>query len=387
MGFNAGYSTTTGLINTFLGGYAGYSNTTASNNTAVGYQAAYSNTTGSPVDAFGYQSLYKNTTGAGNLGVGSATLQNNTTGSYNVAVGYLALFNNTVNNDNSALGVEALTANTTGTANTGIGRAALKSNTTASNNTAVGYQAGYTNTTATGQVFIGYQAGYTSNGNYNVCIGPYSGYSLTTGTANTFVGTQFSGAGYYVTTGSYNSILGSYNGNQGGLDIRTASNYIVLSDGDGNPRGWFDNSGVWNIGPASAAVTFNPSSGYLVITNNGAQSINITAGANGVYLSHNGTSWNAISDERFKENLVPISDAITKVNSLRAVTGNLISDEDKKSRAFLIAQDVQKVLPEAVDETNPNQLGLAYTDVIPLLVAAITELNAKVTALEAKLGA
>ena len=31
-------------------------------------------------------------------------------------------------------------------------------------------------------------------------------------------------------------ILGSYDGNQGGLDIRTGNNNIVLSDGDGNPR-------------------------------------------------------------------------------------------------------------------------------------------------------
>ena len=39
-----------------------------------------------------------------------------------------------------------------------------------------------------------------------------------------------------MTTGSRNTIIGRYNGNQGGLDIRTSSNNIVLSDGDGNPR-------------------------------------------------------------------------------------------------------------------------------------------------------
>ena len=39
-----------------------------------------------------------------------------------------------------------------------------------------------------------------------------------------------------MTTGAKNTIIGAYTGNQGGLDIRTASNYIVLSDGDGNPR-------------------------------------------------------------------------------------------------------------------------------------------------------
>jgi len=106
----------------------------------------------------------------------------------------------------------------------------------------------------------------------------------------------------------------------------------------------------------------------------------------GVYLSPGATSWAAISDERKKENLVPIANAITKISSLRAVTGNYIADPDKKSKAFLIAQDVQAVLPEAVDTSDPDVLGLAYTDVIPLLVASIKELSAKVTALEAKVG-
>jgi len=50
-------------------------------------------------------------------------------------------------------------------------------------------------------------------------------------------------AGGAITTGSKNVVIGQYNGNQGGLDIRTSNNYIVLSDGDGNPRGIFDGSG------------------------------------------------------------------------------------------------------------------------------------------------
>ena len=163
-----------------------------------------------------------------------------------------------------------------------------------------------------------------------------------------------------------------------------AADTVAIGTG-GSERMRLTSSGVLTLNSNSANI--NPTSGYLVITNSGGQSINIVAGANGVYLSNNGTSWNAISDERFKENLIPISDAITKVNSLRAVTGNLISDEDKKSRAFLIAQDVQKILPEAVDKSNPEQLGLAYSDVIPLLVAAIKEQQALITALTARITA
>jgi hypothetical protein len=104
----------------------------------------------------------------------------------------------------------------------------------------------------------------------------------------------------------------------------------------------------------------------------------------GVYLANGGTSWTANSDERLKTDLKPIENAAEKVATLRAVTGRFKTDEEKVSRSFLIAQDVQKVLPEAVNVQSDEQgtLGLQYTDLIPLLVAAIQELNAKVEALQ-----
>ena len=105
----------------------------------------------------------------------------------------------------------------------------------------------------------------------------------------------------------------------------------------------------------------------------------------GVYLNGtSATSWSAVSDERFKDIIEPITNAVAKVGSLRAVIGKLKVDQAETRKTFLIAQDVQAVLPEAVDSSNPDKLGLAYTDVIPLLVAAIKELTARVQTLEAR---
>jgi hypothetical protein len=109
--------------------------------------------------------------------------------------------------------------------------------------------------------------------------------------------------------------------------------------------------------------------------------------ATGQYMTSGGTSWNATSDERLKENLTPITDAVNKVSTLRAVVGNYISDENKTPTPFLIAQDVQSVLPEAVDASNENELGLSYTGMIPLLVAAIKEQQALITQLTARITA
>ena len=118
-----------------------------------------------------------------------------------------------------------------------------------------------------------------------------------------------------------------------------------------------------------------------------------SVGTNGVYLTNTGSSWNAVSDERKKTIVEPIANAAEKVASLRAVIGYYNHDENQIRRPFLIAQDVQAVLPEAVNIQDPETgtLGMSYTDTIPLLVAAIKEqqafianLTARIAALEAK---
>ena len=83
--------------------------------------------------------------------------------------------------------------------------------------------------------------------NDNTATGYFALYS-TTGSNNTAIGKD---AGKNITTGSKNTIIGSFNGNEGGLDIRTANNHIVLSDGDGNPRQVIDSSGNFGIGTTS----------------------------------------------------------------------------------------------------------------------------------------
>jgi hypothetical protein len=131
-----------------------------------------------------------------------------------------------------------------------------------------------------------------------------------------------------------------------------------------------------NTGGADSVIVFalpGANTGYIKYVRSSSQIQVIPGGSGGVSIADGATSWSAISDERQKENLIPIVDAVEKVSSLRAVTGNYIVDATKKSRSFLIAQDVQKVLPEAIDSSNPDILGLAYTDVIPLLVAAVKE--------------
>ena len=101
-------------------------------------------------------------------------------------------------------------------------------------------------------------------------MGEQAGYLQTTSSANTFVG---NGSGQSITTGGSNSILGRFSGNQGGLDITTSSNYIVLSDGDGNPRQVIASNGDVLIGKTAANSTVagvqNNATGFGIFTVNG----------------------------------------------------------------------------------------------------------------------
>jgi hypothetical protein len=144
-----------------------------------------------------------------------------------------------------------------------------------------------------------------------------------------------------------------------------------------------------NASSADACINFtdNTTHNYYFGGNNGGAYV--VANTNGVRLANGGTSWASDSDERVKDIIEPITNAAEKVSTLRAVIGRYKTDEEDKRRAFLIAQDVQAVLPEAV-VAQPDEIGtlsLAYTDVIPLLVAAIKEQQALITQLQADVAA
>lgn len=89
----------------------------------------------------------------------------------------------------------------------------------------------------------------------------------------------------------------------------------------------------------------------------------------------------AFSDESLKENVTSIDGALDKVKSLNGVTYNLKSSGQRS--VGLIAQNVQKVVPEAVLESEESKLlSLAYGNLVGVLVEAIKELEKRVEELE-----
>ena len=285
-----------------------------------------------------------------NVAVGDSALEANTTGNVNTAVGYRALLTNTTGYENTAIGPNSLKVNTTGLYNTAVGSTALFSNTTSSNNTAVGYQAGFTQTT----------------GHTNTNVGVKAGYGTTTGIDNTYIGPY---AGIYMTTGSKNVIIGRHSGNFGGLDIRTSSNNIVLSDGDGNPRLYYNNGSLTWFSPAIRDKTT-------------AAAANMHIDATGGYMMR------STSSLRYKNTVNDATHGLTELLALRPVTYKGNNDGDTVFGG-LIAEEVHDAgLTEFVqynDDGEPD--ALAYSNMVSLCIKAIQEQQATITALEARITA
>jgi len=293
---------------------------------------------------------------------------NSATGNRSTFVGYQSGYNTTGAN-NVAFGYQALTANTSGAENTAIGYGAMQSSTTAADTTAIGHTALS---------------------------------SLTTGVSNTAIGDN---SGNQITTGAKNTILGRYNGNQGGLDIRTSSNYIVLSDGDGNPRIVHNGTsaefgtGVGTRSLGSLALQANNDNGGFVLIEKTSSSgdgdrfikfsrADVSIGT----IDMNGTtgvSYNTSSDYRLKENVIDMTGATERLKQLNPVRFNFIADADRTVDGFL-AHEVQDIVPEAITGTkdevdadgNAVYQGIDQSKLVPLLVATIQELEARIAALE-----
>tara|TARA_B110000208_G_C11581301_1_gene362662 strand:- start:244 stop:630 length:387 start_codon:yes stop_codon:yes gene_type:complete len=94
----------------------------------------------------------------------------------------------------------------------------------------------------------------------------------------------------------------------------------------------------------------------------------------------------AYSDIRVKDNIEVIPNAIDKVKQLSGYTYNRTDIGDvEKRHTGVIAQEVLKVLPEAVQlgETEEDKMSVAYGNMVGLLIEAIKEQQVQIDELKA----
>ena len=125
----------------------------------------------------------------------------------------------------------------------------------------------------------------------------------------------------------------------------------------------------------------------------------MTIAPNGnIGVSTDGTQIYNASDVRLKRNIETVTYGLDKVLALNPVKYNWISgfsqSEETKTLLGFIAQEVQNVIPEAVesfsnggtivigDSVIENPLRVSEKFIIPVLVKAIQELQAQITELK-----
>ncbi|HEY8949892.1 MAG TPA: tail fiber domain-containing protein [Rhizomicrobium sp.] len=130
-------------------------------------------------------------------------------------------------------------------------------------------------------------------------------------------------------------------------------------------------------------------SSVLAIANGGRVGIGTTAPSLNLYVNGTagGTSaWSSPSDIRLKKNIVPIQDALSIVEKLRGVRfdwrapnersiGQNLDLPLKDPQIGLIAQEVRKVVPEAVTVPSDPKAPLSVSEakLVPVLIEAIKE--------------
>jgi hypothetical protein len=223
-----------------------------------------------------------------------------------------------------------------------------------------------------------------------------AGNGNTTGTSSMLVGQDGGSSGYCWNRATGAALLFGTNNTErmritSGGDLlvgATAPPFSNANFADGstyvNGNAFINNSS----GTSQYNVRFDGYSDQLfVVWSNG------NTQSNSIYYAYGGTAWVNSSDEALKDIIEPITNAVDKVSQLRSVIGKYKTEEEGARHPFLIAQDVQKVLPEAVYlnksrvEGEPDTLGVGYTDVIPLLVSAIQEQQAIITDLKSRIEA
>ena len=280
-------------------------------------------TVGTTLGVTGATTIQTLTVGKGNSSIatnstfGYLALNSNTTGFNNVAFGHQALKANLDGNNNSVFGADALYANTSGSQNSAFGYDALGNNTIGEYNNAFGYESIRTNISGVKNNGFGYGTLRLATGSFNSALGNAAGSTLTTGSVNIFLG---------------------------------------------------NNSAPSAVGVSNEVNIYNGS---------------VTARFQGA-----AAAWTFVSDARDKDNIENLGFGLNFVTQLqpRKFSWNIRnSDVDKgKEASGFIAQELLSVVQSnnadylgLVYTNDPNQFSIAQTNLIPVLVNAIKELNAK----------
>ena len=257
------------------------------------------------------------------------------------------------------------------------------------------------------------EASYTGNSNLvtlgTVTTGTWNATTIATNRGGTGL-TSFTNGGAVYATSTSALTTGTLPVASGGTGQTTFTNgQLLIGNTTGNTLTKATLTGTANrvtVTNGSGSITISTPQDIATTSNPQFGSLGIGTAASGtageIRATNQITSY--YSDERLKEDIVEIQDALEKVMSLRGVTykPNSIAESlgyKKQNEVGVIAQDVERVLPEAVkpapfdimlfenteiSKSGHNYKTVQYEKIVPLLIEAIKELNKEVQHLKSK---
>ena len=220
------------------------------------------------------------------------------------------------------------------------------------------------NNTASGDYSTAMGIQTTASGNYSTAMGAYTtasgNYSTAMGVYTTASGGMSTAMGYYTTaSGDYSTAMGYQT---------EASDRSSLVIGEYNLLG----STVTN-----SASLFSTENTAFVIgngTNWGNRSDALTVLFDGTTTIAGDLSIN--SDARLKANIISLGSTLAKLLQIDGKTYTMKKDKNKKQKIGVLAQDIEKVFPELVSESNGVK-SVNYQGLVPVLINALKEQDSK----------
>jgi hypothetical protein len=347
-----------GNSNVFLG-FAGNSTTTGFENTASGAVALSNNTSG-----------YQNTA------IGVVALRDNTEGNRNTAIGELALNDNLTGHDNTASGVSALLLNVDGSYNTADGENSLTYN-TGSYNTALGYASGPDQTfpNLTNSTAIGAYADVMENN--AMVLGSIKGVNNATADTNVGIGTTAPAFKLHIGLGNNDfRVEGPPLGTKDGLMASFGGGGDFAIDAPGNPGARFMVKEAATLSAIRVGV--------------GTPFPDNTLTVNGSADKPGGGSWGTFSDGRLKTLHGTFNAGLSQILKLHPIRyrykkENALGIHDHEEHIGFVAQDVQKVIPEAVTENDKGYLLVNNDPILWSMLNAIQQQQHEIAELRVRL--
>ena len=198
--------------------------------------------------------------------------------------------------------------------------------------------------------------------------------TFTQGDGSTFVVTVDTGSG--VGSGMSDLVDDTTPQLGGNLDLNSRN---IIGTGSINIIGNITGSNVKSIGDVNAVDSTLTGTITAATASFGPVSASIIQASGDITAFYS-------SDERLKDNVTPIASALDKINSIGGYEFDWNSNSEHSGHDVgVIAQEIEKVLPEVVAQRDNGYLAVRYEKIVALLIQAIKEQQSQIDDLKSRL--